>query len=154
MLDIFSALVIFVPIILPIAVGYNIHPIHLGIIFLANMQLGYFHPPGGYESVHRQFPFRQTGNDALSGRRYLSFLISAGCRFDNYLLAGAKPELNPALIDAEFRHNSQFDQLALARQVTASRFYGIIAPDLFCRLTRIDEILPARKHAIYYPRRM
>ncbi len=47
MLDIFSALVIFVPIILPIAVGYDIHPVHLGIIFLANMQLGYFTPPVG-----------------------------------------------------------------------------------------------------------
>ena len=47
MLDIFSAIVIVVPIILPIAVGYGIHPIHLGIIFLANMQLGYFTPPVG-----------------------------------------------------------------------------------------------------------
>ena len=47
MLDIFSALVIVVPIILPIAVGYDIHPVHLGIIFLANMQLGYFTPPVG-----------------------------------------------------------------------------------------------------------
>ena len=47
MLDIFSALVIFVPIILPIAIGYDIHPVHLGIIFLANMQLGYFTPPVG-----------------------------------------------------------------------------------------------------------
>ena len=47
MLDIFSAIVIIVPIILPIAVGYGIHPIHLGIIFLANMQLGYFTPPVG-----------------------------------------------------------------------------------------------------------
>ena len=37
MLDIFSALVIMVPILLPIAVGYGIHPIHLGIVFLANM---------------------------------------------------------------------------------------------------------------------
>jgi C4-dicarboxylate transporter DctM subunit len=46
-LDIFSALVIVVPIILPIAVGYDIHPVHLGIIFLANMQLGYFTPPVG-----------------------------------------------------------------------------------------------------------
>lgn len=46
-LDIFSALVIFVPIILPIAIGYDIHPVHLGIIFLANMQLGYFTPPVG-----------------------------------------------------------------------------------------------------------
>ena len=47
MLDIFSAIVIIVPIILPIAAGYGIHPAHLGIIFLANMQLGYFTPPVG-----------------------------------------------------------------------------------------------------------
>jgi len=47
MLDIFSALVIVVPLILPVAVGYGIHPVHLGIIFLANMQIGYFTPPIG-----------------------------------------------------------------------------------------------------------
>ncbi len=57
MLDIFSALVIFVPIILPIAVGYNIHPIHLGIIFLANMQLGYFTPPVGMNLFIASFRF-------------------------------------------------------------------------------------------------
>jgi C4-dicarboxylate transporter DctM subunit len=47
MLDIFSAIVIITPIILPIAVGYGVHPVHLGIVFLANMQLGYFTPPVG-----------------------------------------------------------------------------------------------------------
>ncbi|HEY5647512.1 MAG TPA: TRAP transporter large permease subunit [Pseudomonadales bacterium] len=47
MLDIFSALVIVVPLILPVAAGYGIHPVHLGIIFLANMQIGYFTPPVG-----------------------------------------------------------------------------------------------------------
>ena len=47
MLDIFSALVIVVPIILPVAIGYGIHPVHLGIIFLANMQIGYITPPVG-----------------------------------------------------------------------------------------------------------
>jgi len=47
MLDIFSAIVIMVPIIMPIALEYGIHPIHLGIIFLANMQIGYFTPPVG-----------------------------------------------------------------------------------------------------------
>lgn len=46
-LDIFSALVIIIPLILPIAVGYGIHPVHLGIVFLANMQIGYFTPPVG-----------------------------------------------------------------------------------------------------------
>jgi tripartite ATP-independent transporter DctM subunit len=47
MLDIFSAIVIVVPLILPMAVGYGIDPLHLGIIFLANMQIGYFTPPVG-----------------------------------------------------------------------------------------------------------
>lgn len=46
-LDVFSAIVIMVPLLLPIAAGYGIHPVHLGIIFLANMQIGYFTPPIG-----------------------------------------------------------------------------------------------------------
>jgi len=47
MLDIFSALVIVVPLLLPIAASYGIDPIHLGMIFLANMQIGYCTPPVG-----------------------------------------------------------------------------------------------------------
>jgi tripartite ATP-independent transporter DctM subunit len=47
MLDIFSALVLIVPLILPIAEGYGIAPIHLGIIFLTNLQIGYCTPPVG-----------------------------------------------------------------------------------------------------------
>jgi C4-dicarboxylate transporter, DctM subunit len=47
MLDIFSALVLMVPLLLPIGIQYGIDPVHLGIIFLANMQIGYFTPPVG-----------------------------------------------------------------------------------------------------------
>lgn len=47
MLDIFSAIIIMVPLMLPVAIKYGIDPIHLGIIFLANMQIGYFTPPVG-----------------------------------------------------------------------------------------------------------
>ncbi len=47
MLDVFSALVIVVPLLLPIAIGYGIDPVHLGMIFLANMQIGYCTPPVG-----------------------------------------------------------------------------------------------------------
>jgi len=59
MLDIFSALVIVVPIILPIAVGYGIHPLHLGIIFLANMQLGYITPPVGMNLFIASYRFER-----------------------------------------------------------------------------------------------
>jgi tripartite ATP-independent transporter DctM subunit len=46
-LDIFSATVLVVPLMLPIAAEYGIHPIHLGILFLATMELGYLTPPVG-----------------------------------------------------------------------------------------------------------
>ena len=47
LLDVFSATVLVVPILIPIALYYGVHPVHLGIIFLANMQIGYFTPPVG-----------------------------------------------------------------------------------------------------------
>ncbi len=47
MLDIFSAIIIMVPLMLPVAMEYGVDPVHLGIIFLANMQIGYFTPPVG-----------------------------------------------------------------------------------------------------------
>jgi C4-dicarboxylate transporter DctM subunit len=46
-LDIFSALVLVVPLILPVAAEYGVEPVHLGMIFLATMQLGYLTPPVG-----------------------------------------------------------------------------------------------------------
>lgn len=46
-LDIFSAIVLVVPLILPIAAQYGINEVHLGIVFLAAMQLGYLTPPVG-----------------------------------------------------------------------------------------------------------
>ena len=46
-LDIFSAIVLVVPLILPIAMQYGVNEYHLGIVFLAAMQLGYLTPPVG-----------------------------------------------------------------------------------------------------------
>jgi C4-dicarboxylate transporter DctM subunit len=46
-LDIFSALVLVVPLIVPVAEAYGINLIHLGIIFLTNLQIGYCTPPIG-----------------------------------------------------------------------------------------------------------
>ena len=59
MLDIFSALVIVVPLILPIAAGYGIDPIHLGMIFLANMQIGYCTPPVGMNLFIASYRFEK-----------------------------------------------------------------------------------------------
>ena len=59
MLDVFSALVIIVPLTLPIAIGYGIHPVHFGIIFLANMQIGYFTPPVGMNLFIASYRFNK-----------------------------------------------------------------------------------------------
>ena len=47
LMDIFSALLVVVPLILPLADRYGVHPVHLGIIFLANLEIGYSTPPVG-----------------------------------------------------------------------------------------------------------
>jgi len=58
-LDIFSALVLVVPLILPVAASYGIHPLHLGIIFLANMQIGYITPPIGMNLFIASYRFEK-----------------------------------------------------------------------------------------------
>lgn len=59
MLDIFSALVLIVPIILPVAVGYGVDPLHLGIIFLTNLQIGYCTPPVGLSLFLASYRFER-----------------------------------------------------------------------------------------------
>ncbi|WP_163335971.1 TRAP transporter large permease [Desulfopila sp. IMCC35008] len=59
MLDIFSALVLIVPLILPIAEGYGVDPIHLGIIFLTNLQIGYCTPPVGLNLFLASYKFER-----------------------------------------------------------------------------------------------
>jgi C4-dicarboxylate transporter DctM subunit len=59
-LDIFSALVLVVPLILPIAQIYEVHPVHLGIVFLATMQLGFLTPPVGLNLFISSYRFEQS----------------------------------------------------------------------------------------------
>ena len=59
-LDIFSAIVLVVPLILPIAAGYGIHEVHLGIVFLAAMQLGYMTPPVGLNLFIASYRFEKS----------------------------------------------------------------------------------------------
>jgi tripartite ATP-independent transporter DctM subunit len=47
LVDIFSAIVVLAPLIVPMATAFGVHPIHLGVIFLANLELGYLTPPVG-----------------------------------------------------------------------------------------------------------
>jgi len=59
MIDVFSALVVVVPLISPIAQAYGIHPVHLGIIFLVNLGIGYSTPPVGMNLFIASFRFER-----------------------------------------------------------------------------------------------
>ena len=59
LMDIYSAIFVVVPLIIPIAAAYGINPVHLGIIFLANLELGYLTPPMGENLFLSSFRFNQ-----------------------------------------------------------------------------------------------
>lgn len=77
-LDIFAALVILAPLIIPIALAFGVDPVHLGIIFLANLQIGYCTPPVGINLFLASHRF---GDDILAVYRatlpFLGLLLIA-----------------------------------------------------------------------------
>ncbi len=58
-MDIFSAIVIVVPVIVPIGLAFHIDPVHLGVIFLANLELGYLTPPIGINLFLSSLKFKR-----------------------------------------------------------------------------------------------
>ncbi len=58
-LDVFSAIIVVVPLILPLAQAYGVHPLHLGVIFLTNLEIGYMTPPVGMNLFLSAFRFQK-----------------------------------------------------------------------------------------------
>ena len=58
-MDVFSAIIVMVPLITPIAARFGIDPVQLGIIFLANLELGYLTPPVGMNLCLSAYRFKQ-----------------------------------------------------------------------------------------------
>jgi tripartite ATP-independent transporter DctM subunit len=59
LLDVFSAIIVVVPLILPLARQYGVDPLHLGVIFLTNLEIGYMTPPVGMNLFLSSFRFRR-----------------------------------------------------------------------------------------------
>ena len=59
LMDIYSAIVVVVPLLLPLGAAFGIDPIHLGIIFLANLELGYLTPPVGLNLFLSAYRFKR-----------------------------------------------------------------------------------------------
>ncbi len=99
MLDVFSALVLIVPLTLPIAVGYGIHPIHFGIIFLANMQIGYFTPPVGMNLFIASYRFNKPITELYYATIPFMFIL-----FLAVLIITYWPALTLSLLDLKYNY--------------------------------------------------
>lgn len=60
LMEIYAAIVVLVPLLLPVAMAYGIDPIHFGIIFLANMEMGFLCPPSGMNLYFASAMFRKS----------------------------------------------------------------------------------------------
>lgn len=73
LMDIFSATIVVVPLIIPIALAYGIDPIHLGIIFLVNLEIGYVTPPVGLNLFISSYRFEKPISEVYTST--LSFIF-------------------------------------------------------------------------------
>jgi tripartite ATP-independent transporter DctM subunit len=60
LMDIFSALIVVVPLIVPVALGFGVDPVHLGIVFLTNLEIGYLTPPVGLNLFISSYRFNES----------------------------------------------------------------------------------------------
>jgi tripartite ATP-independent transporter DctM subunit len=58
-MDIYSAILVVAPLVIPLGDAYGIHPVHLGMIFLANLELGYLTPPIGMNLFLASYRFEE-----------------------------------------------------------------------------------------------
>ena len=86
-LDIFSALVIMIPLIVPIALRFGVDPIHLGIIFLANMQIGYFTPPIGMNLFIASYRFKRSITELYRATLPFMFVLLVALMIITYVPA-------------------------------------------------------------------
>lgn len=56
-MDVYTAIVVLAPLVTPLGLAFGVHPIHLGIVFLANLELGYLTPPVGMNLFFASYRF-------------------------------------------------------------------------------------------------
>ena len=74
-MDIISAILIVAPLLAPIALSYGIHPLHFGIMFIVNLELGYLTPPLGINLFVSSTVFKRPVIDVMKGTLPFLFLM-------------------------------------------------------------------------------
>lgn len=87
LMEIYPAIVVEVPLLVPLGAAYGIDPIRLGIIFLANMELGYLTPPVGLNLLMSSYRFRKPVPEVLRAVLPVIVVLSIGVLLITYVPA-------------------------------------------------------------------
>ena len=85
LMDIFSAIMVVVPLVAPVAINFGIDPTHLGIVFLANLGVGYLTPPVGLNLFIASFRFRKPVIDVCTATIPFLLILFAGVLLITYV---------------------------------------------------------------------
>ena len=94
LMDIYSAILVVVPLILPIANSYGVNPVHLGIIFLTNLEIGYSTPPVGLNLFISCFRFGKSITSLYRAAIPFLIILAIGLMIITYV-----PQLSLGLVE-------------------------------------------------------
>jgi tripartite ATP-independent transporter DctM subunit len=84
-MDVFTAIVVLAPLVTPIGLAYGVHPVHLGIVFLANLELGYLTPPVGMNLFYASMRFGRPMGEVFRAVAPLFVALGGGLVLITYL---------------------------------------------------------------------
>jgi TRAP-type C4-dicarboxylate transport system permease large subunit len=92
LIEIYAAIVVVVPLLVPVGIALGIDPVHLGIIFLANMELGFLAPPVGLNLLLSSYRFNKPLTEVMRASMPMLAVLLVGVLLITYL-----PPLTTAL---------------------------------------------------------
>jgi tripartite ATP-independent transporter DctM subunit len=85
LIEIYAAIVVVVPLLVPVGIAFGIDPIHLGIIFLANMELGFLAPPVGLNLLLSSYRFNKPILEVMRAVIPMLLVLLAGVLLITYV---------------------------------------------------------------------
>ena len=85
LMDVYSAIVVVVPLILPMGIAFGIDPIHLGIIFLANLEIGFLTPPVGMNLFLSSYRFNKPMGEVIRATLPMMLVLLIGVILITYV---------------------------------------------------------------------
>ncbi len=85
LIEIYAAIIVVVPLLVPIGAAFGIDPIHLGIIFLANMELGFLAPPVGLNLLLSSYRFNKTMPEVTRATMPMLLVLLLGVLLITYI---------------------------------------------------------------------